>query len=615
MANPETRSNSRDTASLEAVKREEEKRLTENMNRFNAMEREEAMRLAREKGVEKYADNYFLIKDYNDALTGGTLDEDLIIEDYSAELQSKHLRKMASGGWLDQIFTVEEDKAAGQKPEVVAASKEKKEDKKKPWYKRAGTYVLTGALALAILAGGVGLHNAKKLANEDKLPGNDGNKTEDQTQLGDESVEDEADKEQENTVEANMERYYGDMDNYHAPGLYYSEDNARFANAGKVHEALGEDATNKDIVVAVSSQTEALSDYIGSMPDEFRPDGFEGMSILEVQEKLDGMTKAEREQIRQEFVNTIYSSDVVTEDIELNGDFNNAMMIEHSKDNLELVRTVTHEEGTKATALKFMKDGKEVGQMIVKVDKDGEDGCVQVGEEIEEESKSFKSMKVVTVDREDKPVGDPVDPPKDPKDPKEPKEPKDPKDPKEPEDPKDPETPPEEPETPPETPPEEPETPPETPPEEPETPPEEIEAKDETNNTNIENKIDGEDGGTDLSGGEANTNEYNQLTEMPDFLKDDVSTNDSSNNTTVESPSNNGGGGGSESVSNDNSGSNTSVETPSGGSTGGGGGDTSNNETPASEPAPSAQNVNAEQAENAGQEVDVDWGSNAANEQ
>ena len=84
--------------------------LSKNMDRINAMERDEVMRLAREKGVEQQADKYFTIKDYNEALDAGTVSEDLIDVNYTPELRKKYLREIADGGWIDELFANDNNK-------------------------------------------------------------------------------------------------------------------------------------------------------------------------------------------------------------------------------------------------------------------------------------------------------------------------------------------------------------------------------------------------------------------------------------------------------------------------------------------------------------------------
>lgn len=633
MANPENPTRTRDVAPEETVDkdRQAEELLYANMERVNTMDREEAMKLAREKGLEKQAHDYFLIKDYCELLRKGDLKvENKHADDYTIEFQESYLRDLAKDGdWIEKVLAnntaapAEESTLVETTPATTegttpaeettpietttpAAAQEQapqleSKEKKSSFKSKLGRRVLTGVLALAIFTGvGLNLDKAKNFIDNLR---NNNTGIEDNDTFGDDATEgSDIGGEELTTVEQNMAKYYGEMNNYQAPGLFYEEDNGRFAKASVVHETLGEEATNKDILVAVSSQEEALADYIGSMPDEARPAGFEGMTILQVQEKFGDMTEVEKTEVWTEFKETIYSDTTTTEDTELNGTFQNAFMLEHGEGDLELVHCETVEHGTKATVFVFHSEtGVETGRMIVKLDEDGEIGCVQA---VTEEYHSFEGMTEVTVNEEEKITtittttitrrGEP-DPGPDPENP-------DP-DPGDPEDPgPDPEDPGPDP-------------------------------KDEVRNTEIEDNIDEADGGNNLSGGEVNTTEDNSETERPSWAGGSGGDNNASGGNNSGNSGNSGGSSGGSGGGNsggESSGSSGGSGSESGGSSGGsggsgGGGDSESGGSSGGTSGGSGggessgnsggggggemQNENATQADAGGGTVNIDWGN------
>ena len=276
MASPEKKNKHRDESlpgdiSGDAVEKKDKKaEMLDRMVRFNALDREKVTAKAKELVIAEAVDNYYLIYDYNKYITGSDAEDRFKVDDYTPELMEKNLQRYAR-----QEDCVAKVLAAFDKPKVEKAeeepvksvvktpeiTKKTKADKKEGWFKRNWKKSL-GAVALAgvILLSGVGIHN--HLANKEKAPddnkkkkkknndefGTDGAESEDTS-----ATEEETTTEDENSVESNMEKYYGEMNNYDAPGLYHSEENGHFANAKEVKETLGEDATSKDVFLSTAS--------------------------------------------------------------------------------------------------------------------------------------------------------------------------------------------------------------------------------------------------------------------------------------------------------------------------------------------------------------------------
>ena len=197
--------------------------------------------------------------------------------------------------------------------------------------------------------------------------------------------------EETTTVGENQETK-GIYDGYGEKGMWLSDSKGGsydFASAKETAEACDSDECEM-MKYTSRNQVESYADYIANLPEELQPEGFKGLTILEAEKKLEGLSDEDYDAVKQQFDGVIDGA--FTRDVTLNGDYHNSYMrlIDPSKpathDNMELVECTTHENGTKAVEMYWTDDGtahgKVMGTMTVKISRDGNGsitgGCMQI---------------------------------------------------------------------------------------------------------------------------------------------------------------------------------------------------------------------------------------------
>ena len=163
---------------------------------------------------------------------------------------------------------------------------------------------------------------------------------------------------------------------------------------GNVVEAIKEACT----------QVETKSDYIAALPDRLRPAGFEGLSELEVNEKLESLSPEEFDKVSEEFNETMDKAKVRS--TTLNGKYTNAYMairdgedlvgskvaqekgLAINHENMELIACTTNEKGTDAYELYWDGGDGGGGEDVITV----KGNCDQVVEKYDENSKRFEGI-------------------------------------------------------------------------------------------------------------------------------------------------------------------------------------------------------------------------------
>lgn len=202
----------------------------------------------------------------------------------------------------------------------------------------------------------------------------------------------------------------GIYDGYGEKGMWLSENKGGsydFASAREAAEVCDNDECEM-IKYTAHNQVESYADYIANLPEELQPEGFKGLTILETEKKLEGLSDEEYEAIEKQFGSNIDKA--FTREVTLNGDYHNSYMrlIDPSKpathDNMELVECTTHENGTKAVEMYWTDDGTAngniIGTMTVKIVRDDNGditgGCLQVVNPVGSHSNLYNGMPDVT---------------------------------------------------------------------------------------------------------------------------------------------------------------------------------------------------------------------------
>lgn len=202
----------------------------------------------------------------------------------------------------------------------------------------------------------------------------------------------------------------GIYDGYGEKGMWLSENKGGsydFASAKEVAEVCDNDECEM-IKYTARNQVESCADYLANLPEELQPEGFKGLTILETEKKLEGLSDEEYEAIEKQFGSNIDKA--FTREVTLNGDYHNSYMrlIDPSKpathDNMELVECTTHENGTKAVEMYWTDDGTAngniIGTMTVKIVRDDNGditgGCLQVVNPVGSHSNLYNGMPDVT---------------------------------------------------------------------------------------------------------------------------------------------------------------------------------------------------------------------------
>ena len=163
------------------------------------------------------------------------------------------------------------------------------------------------------------------------------------------NAETKPDKQIEQNEEA--ETTIGIKDGYGEEGLYLSENKTgpyNFSCGEEVEKVCGGDH-HKELEYVAENQVESLADYIANMPDEVKPDGFEGLTILEAEKKLESLSDEDYEKAKKQFKESVEKSTV--KETTINGECDNAYIYkkdgaEAIHENMELVSSVTTEKNT-----------------------------------------------------------------------------------------------------------------------------------------------------------------------------------------------------------------------------------------------------------------------------
>lgn len=199
------------------------------------------------------------------------------------------------------------------------------------------------------------------------------------------------DQDQNGTGGETMEAEKGIKDGYGEKGMWLSNNKAgryNFAAAGEVAEVCGGDETEM-IKYAARNQNESFADYLANLPEQLQPEDFKGLSLLETEAKLEGLSDDDYESLQGQFGNIMDGA--FTRETTLNGTYDNAFMrlkdpngpVTH--DNMELVKCTSNESNLKVTEFFWTDDGtangNEIGSMTVKIVRDASGniigGCMQ----------------------------------------------------------------------------------------------------------------------------------------------------------------------------------------------------------------------------------------------
>jgi hypothetical protein len=178
----------------------------------------------------------------------------------------------------------------------------------------------------------------------------------------------------------------GIKDGYNEYGMFANKGKScyefNFADASRVAEVCDNDP--KEMVkYTIENQVETLADYIPHLPDELKPDSYKGLTILEVEEKLEGLNDEDFDVMLKYCKECFDKAKVRYTYVE--GKRQNALMMPDDNatyDNLthediKLVRNLTHED-IKLVRESFYEnntitefyweddDGNEIGSIPVK---------------------------------------------------------------------------------------------------------------------------------------------------------------------------------------------------------------------------------------------------------
>ena len=202
----------------------------------------------------------------------------------------------------------------------------------------------------------------------------------------------------------NQESENGIYDGYGEKGMWLSKNKAgkyNFAAAKEVAEVCGDDECEM-MKYAEHNQVGTFADHLANVPDAVKdkygiPASFKGISIVETENKLEGLSKEDFTELQSKFDKLI--DDAMTSQVLINGKCDNAFMrlkdpsgpVTHQ--NMELVRCTTTERDTLATDFTwYNEDGSVIGSMTVKFTPDG--GCMQVINEVG--SPVYKEMTTIS---------------------------------------------------------------------------------------------------------------------------------------------------------------------------------------------------------------------------
>lgn len=217
----------------------------------------------------------------------------------------------------------------------------------------------------------------------------------------------EAPEEVEDTVDNTEYELSGIIDGYGEDGMWESDTKTgpyAFADFEKVVEL--HDGDVKEAVKDVTrNQVESLADFVSGLDDSLRPAGYENLSMAEVDEKIEGLSDVEYDNLKKEIDDLIDQSEV--KEITLNGKYDNAYMgvrdgdkvmgskealendVEINHEAMQLVKCTTNEKGSKAYEFTFEKDGHTYTVLV-------KEACTQVVEKEGSNPKRYAGIPEVT---------------------------------------------------------------------------------------------------------------------------------------------------------------------------------------------------------------------------
>lgn len=218
------------------------------------------------------------------------------------------------------------------------------------------------------------------------------------------------DTEEDDTVDIGEREASGIIDGYGEEGMWLSDGKTgpyAFADFEKVVEMHDGDAKEaiKDVA---SKQVESMADCISGMSDQIRPAGYQGLSMAEVDEKIENLSDVEYDLLKQEFEGIIDRAEV--KEVTLNGKYDNAYMgvkdggdkiigskeanekdVTVNHETMQLMKCTTNEKGSKAYELSWKDDnGKTIASETIK------EACTQVVEKEGSNPIRFKGLPEAT---------------------------------------------------------------------------------------------------------------------------------------------------------------------------------------------------------------------------
>ena len=234
-----------------------------------------------------------------------------------------------------------------------------------------------------------------------------------------------ADSSIKNEQYEDAETEIGIKDGYGEEGLYLSENKAGPYNfsCGEEVEKVCDGDHHKELEYVAENQVESLADYIANMPDEVKPEGFEGLTILEAEKKLESLSDEDYEKVMKQFKESVEKSTV--KETTIDGECDNAYIYKEDgteavHENMELVSSVTTEKNTPIIEYSWVdEDGNVLDTLQVKK------VCRQAVNKKGLKTKIYSGMKVITLTHSGDPQrGDSTPTPPEPTPPDNPPQPK-----------------------------------------------------------------------------------------------------------------------------------------------------------------------------------------------
>ena len=185
------------------------------------------------------------------------------------------------------------------------------------------------------------------------------------------------------TVDNPEHELSGIIDGYGEEGMWESDGKTgpyAFADFKKVVEM--HDGDVKEAIKDVTrKQVESLADFVSGLNDNFRPAGYENLSMAEINEKIEGLSDIEYDNLKEYVDGLIDNADV--KEVTLNGKYDNAYMgvksgdqimgskeaveknVEINHETMQLIKCTTDEKGSKAYEI-TLHEGEETYSLLVK---------------------------------------------------------------------------------------------------------------------------------------------------------------------------------------------------------------------------------------------------------